>query len=62
MIASSGWRCEASSRTVLSVISPAGTITHTARGAFSFWTNSSIDPAPVAPSPARADTTSGLTS
>ena len=39
--------------TVLSVAAPAGTITQAARGLVSFLTKSSMEVAPVAPSPAR---------
>ena len=47
---------------MLSVISPAGTITQTERGALIAETMSWIEDAPCAPSPASAATASGLTS
>ena len=50
MTTSSASRCSASSDTVRSVMSPAGTITQTARGGVSAATKSAIEPAPVAPS------------
>ena len=53
MIASPASSFAASSLTVLSVISPAGTMTHAARGFSSLATKSSSESAPVAPSPAR---------
>ncbi len=62
MIASPASNLDASSFTVLSVISPAGTITHAARGLSSLETKSSSDSAPVAPSPARSSIAFGLTS
>ena len=48
--------------TVCSVGSPAGTITHTARGASSFPTTSSSEDAPVAPWPSASPTASSLKS
>ena len=62
MITSSASIREASSRTELSVMSPAGTITHAARGLSNMATNSSMEEAPFAPSRASALTASGLTS
>ena len=62
MIASPRSSRLASSVTVLSVISPAGTMTQAARGVDSLATNSSSESAPVAPSPASSSTASGLTS
>src|SRR5579884_588569 len=47
---------------VLSVISPAGSITHTARGALSFPTRSASDDAPTAPARATSATISGARS
>ena len=55
MIASPASSRSASSLTVLSVISPAGTMTQTARGLSSLATKSSSESAPVAPSPASVD-------
>ena len=46
--------------TVDSVISPAGTIAQTARGALSFEASSSSDEAPSAPSATRASIGGGL--
>ncbi len=62
MIASPDSSLDDSSLTVLSVISPAGTMTQTARGLSSLATKSSSESPPVAPSPARVATASGLTS
>ena len=47
---------------VLSVISPAGTITQTARGFSSFEAKSASEDEPVAPSASTAFTASGKTS
>ena len=52
---------EASSSTVLPV-TPAGTITQTARGLASFATSSSIEAAPRTPRPAIFFTAAGFTS
>ena len=62
MIASPDSSLSISSCTVLSVISPAGTITQAARGLLSLETKSSTESAPVAPSPASSLTASALTS
>ena len=62
MIASPESSFEASSFTVDSVISPAGTITQAARGCSSLATKSSSESAPAAPSEASEATASGLTS
>ncbi len=62
MIASPGSSTAATSAIVFSVISPAGTITQTERGALSFEASSCRDEAPSAPSPASSATASGLTS
>ena len=62
MIASPLSSASPTSATVFSVISPAGTITQTERGAFSAETRSWTEEAPWAPSPASAATASGLTS
>ena len=52
MIASPALEHGGDASTVFSVISPAGTITQTARGALSFEASSSSEEAPSAPSPA----------
>ena len=62
MIASPESSTAATSSIVFSVISPAGTITQTERGALSFAARSSSEEAPSAPSPASSETASGLTS
>ncbi len=62
MIASPRSSFAARSVTVFSVISPAGTITHAARGTESLATKSSRESAPTALSLARAATASGSTS
>jgi hypothetical protein len=62
MIASPDSSTAATSLTVCSVISPAGTMIQTARGADSFSASSDSVPAPSAPSPASVLTGSELTS
>src|SRR5438270_4653656 len=62
MIASPSSNTSATALIVLSVISPAGTITHAARGFSSFTANSWSDPEPVMPSASTALTASALTS
>ena len=62
MIASPLSRTSATSLTELSVISPAGTMIQTARGASSFSASSFRLEAPVAPSPSSCLIASGLTS
>ena len=62
MIASPFSSTSATSLTVLSVISPAGTMIQTPAGASSFSAISASDDAPVAPSPASSLIGSGLTS
>ncbi len=54
MIVSPGSRCSSNSSICASVASPAGTMTHTARGASSFCTSSSIEKVAVAPSPSAS--------
>jgi hypothetical protein len=62
MIVSPSSSTSASEAIVLSVMSPAGTMTHAARGFSSFATNSSSDAEPVAPSASSAFTAAGKTS
>ena len=62
MIVSPSPRRAASSVTVDSVISPAGTMIHARRGTSSLATKSSSELEPVAPSATSAATASGLTS
>jgi hypothetical protein len=62
MIASPASSTAATASTVCSVISPAGTMIQTERGALSFAAISSSEEAPSAPSPANCETASGLTS
>ena len=62
MIVSPGSSTSASAVIVLSVMSPAGTITHAARGFSSFSAKSASEEAPNAPSAASACTASGETS
>jgi hypothetical protein len=62
MTASPASRCSATPCTVVSVIWPAGTITHTALGALSFPASSSREAAGSAPSEASCEIASGLTS
>ena len=62
MIASPALRSAPSALTVVSVVSPAGTMIHARRGTSSFATKSSSAFAPVAPSASSAATAPGLTS
>src|SRR5574340_334537 len=62
MTMSSGLSRLARDSTVVSVASPAGTIIHRARGLFNRPINSSMEPAPTAPSAASRCTGSGFTS
>ena len=62
MIASPLSSTSATSLTVDSVMSPAGTMIQTARGASSFSASSFREDAPAAPSPASCLIGSGLTS
>jgi hypothetical protein len=59
MTVSPGSSVAANSAMTELVMSPAGTITHTARGAVSFAAISGTELTPVAPSPASASTTLG---
>ena len=60
MITSPGSSTSESAAIVLSVMSPAGTITHAARGFSSFAAKSSSDDEPMAPSASSAFTASGM--
>ena len=62
MIVSPSSSSSASWSTVLWVASPAGTMTHTERGASSLDTRSSSEEAPVAPKPSVSLTASALKS
>ncbi len=62
MTASPDSSSAATAVTVCSVISPAGTITQTARGGLSFCASSASEAAPSAPSSASAAVASALTS
>ncbi len=62
MIASPASSTAATSFTVCSVMSPAGTITQAARGFSSLAAKSSSESAPVAPSPASSAIASAFTS
>ena len=62
MITSPASNTSANELIVFDVISPAGTITHAARGFWSLAANSSSDVAPAIPSLSTACTASALTS